>query len=147
MSKTVLQLANEIGIPKQRLYRYIKNHITDVHQIDGVMYIDDAVESLIKSQLLKDNTSSDVHHEAHHDAVTDAVVEMLRKELEVKNEQIKSLNERLAETTAALLTAQQTAQVAQALHAGTIRQQIGDSEGEPTEPKKSGFFDRFWRKQ
>ena len=47
---------------------------------------------------------------------------MLQKELEIKNEQIKELNERLSECSAALMVAQQTAQAAQALHAGTIQQ-------------------------
>lgn len=53
-----------------------------------------------------------------------AVIEMLRKELETKNKQIEDLNARLAEVSSALVMAQQTAQAAQALHAGTIQQQF-----------------------
>ena len=49
---------------------------------------------------------------------------MLRKELEIKNKQIEDLNARLAEVSSALVMAQQTAQAAQALHAGTIQQQF-----------------------
>lgn len=54
---------------------------------------------------------------------------MLQKELDRKNEQlavkdkqIEELNARLAEVSLALVAAQQTAQAAQALHAGTIQQ-------------------------
>ena len=50
--------------------------------------------------------------------------ETLQKELEIKNKQIEDLNNRLLEITSALVTAQETAKVAQALHAGTIQQQI-----------------------
>lgn len=50
---------------------------------------------------------------------------MLWKELEAKkNKQIEDLNARLAEVSSALVMAQQTAQAAQALHAGTIQQQF-----------------------
>lgn len=49
---------------------------------------------------------------------------MLRKELETKNKQIEDLNARLAEVSSALVMAQQTAQAAQALYAGTIQQQF-----------------------
>jgi hypothetical protein len=49
---------------------------------------------------------------------------MLQTELEIKNKQIESLNARLAETTSALLAAQETANVEQALHAGAIKNQL-----------------------
>ena len=49
---------------------------------------------------------------------------MLWKELETKNKQIEDLNARLVEASSALVMAQQTAQAAKALHAGTIQQQF-----------------------
>lgn len=55
----------------------------------------------------------------------------------------------LAEVSSALVAAQQTAQAAQALHAGTIQQQItsgaDQSEGSGDEPKKQGWFSRLFR--
>ena len=84
---------------------------------------------------------------------------MLQKELDRKNEQlavkdkqIEELNARLSECSAALVAAQQTAQAAQALHAGTIRQQITDGEmgkdihrGEVEISKeKRNWFKRFF---
>ena len=84
------------------------------------------------------------------------LISMLQKELDRKNEllavkdkQIEKLNARLAEVSSALVAAQQTAQVAQALHAGTIQQQLTSgtdpSEGSGDNPKKQGWFSRLFR--
>ena len=77
------------------------------------------------------NCINEAHQNRINDTVSDAVIELLREELNQKNEQIQQLNNRLAETTAALVTAQQTiqtvqqtTQTAQALHVGTIQQQL-----------------------
>ena len=121
------------------------------------MYYDEAAETLIKQGFLDETASSEAHHEAHqnriNEAVFDAVIEMLQKELEIKNEQIRELNERLSECSAALLAAQQTAQAAQALHAGTIQQQLteGAADLEQEQPQadvasgeKKGWFIRLF---
>ncbi|MDA6260100.1 hypothetical protein OSJ98_26440, partial [Escherichia coli] len=46
------------------------------------------------------------------------------EQLAVKDKQIEELNARLAEVSSALVTAQQTAAAAHALHAGTMHQQL-----------------------
>ena len=71
------------------------------------------------------------------------------EQLAVKDEQIRELNARLAEVSSALVTAQQTAQAAQALHAGTIRQQLtsGDAAEEPEETpteERRGWLHRLF---
>jgi len=73
------------------------------------------------------------------------------EQLAVKDKQIEELNERLAEVSSALVAAQQTAQAAQALHAGTIQQQIlvGEAEadqkqGETKTGQKKGWFGRLF---
>ena len=165
MAKTIKEIADELGVDKQKVYRFIKqNHINEAlheaHQRSGVKYYDEAAETLIKQGFSVEITSSEAHHEAlqNHinEAVCDTVIDMLRKELEVKNEQlsvkdkqIEELNARLAEVAAALVAAQQTAQAAQALHAGTIQQQLASGEVEPevhqqkTEEKK-GWLSRLF---
>ena len=104
--KTIREIANELGVDKQKVYRFIKqNHINEAHhealQRSGVKYYDEAAETLIKQGFSDETASSEAHHEAHqnriNEAVFDAVIEMLQKELEIKNEQIKELNERLSE--------------------------------------------------
>lgn len=49
MAKTIRQIADELGVSKQRVYRFIKqNCINEAHQRNGVMYYDDAAETRIK---------------------------------------------------------------------------------------------------
>ena len=70
-------------------------------------------------------------------AVLQATINTLQGQLSVKDQQIEELNARLAEVSSALLAAQQTAAAAQALHAGTIQQQIltGDAGADKLEPE------------
>lgn len=150
--KTIKQIADEIGVDKQKVYRYIKkNHISEVHQEahqeSGVKWYDEAAETLIKQGFSNNSTSNEAHHEVHqnhiNEAVNDALIEMLKKELEVKNKQIQELNARLAESNAALVAAQQTAATAQALHAGTMQQQLTS---ESSTPKIKKTFWSRWKK-
>lgn len=165
MAKTIKEIADELGVDKQKVYRFIKqNHINEVlheaHQRSGVKYYDEAAETLIKQGFSAKTVSSEAHHEVlqNHinEAVCDTVIDMLRKELETKNQQlsvkdkqIEDLNARLSEVSAALVAAQQTAQAAQALHAGTIQQQLTNGEVDPTvhqqeTEKKRGWFSRLF---
>ena len=166
MPKTIKEIADELGVEKQKVYRYIKQHrisevhheaLHEAHQRSGAKYYDEAAETLIKQGFSSQTASSEAHHEVHHEAhqnrineaVNEAVIDMLRQELEIKNEQIRELNARLAEVSSALVTAQQTAQAAQALHAGTIRQQLtsGDAAEEPEEPpaeERRGWLHRLF---
>lgn len=70
------------------------------------------------------------------------------EQLAVKDKQIEELNARLAEISSALVAAQQTAQAAQALHAGTIQQQLtsGDVTEQSVEPpveERNGWLHRI----
>ena len=73
---------------------------------------------------------------------------------QVKDVQIRELNARLAECSTALLAAQETARAAQALHAGTIQQQLSDGEDrvaasvpeEQAAPNKRRWFNRIFRR-
>lgn len=101
MAKTIKQIADEIGLDKQKVYRFIKkNHINKAHQKSGVMYYDEAVESLIKSHFSKITASNEAHQTTSNDAVIDVLMkqsETLKNELEIKNKQIDELNKRLEE--------------------------------------------------
>lgn len=89
MSKTIKQIADELNIDKQKVYRFIKrNHITEAHQINGVMYYDEAAESKINKGLFKEITSSDVPQkhitDVVNDTVNETIISMLQKELDKK---------------------------------------------------------------
>lgn len=107
---TIKQIADEIGISKQTVYRFIqRNHINDAHQRNGVKHYDETVKLLITSHFKKNTTSSEAHQSTSNDVVNETLIEILKKELEIKNEQIKELNARLAE-------AHQMAHQSQQLH-------------------------------
>lgn len=130
--KTLKQIADENGLDKQAVYRFVKKAgiegatSRDVHQKQKnrlPLLYNDVAESLILSHFNEKATSSDLHQRYINDAAFDvafnAVIDTLKSELEAKNRQIESL-------TAALNLAQQTAAAAQALHAGTMKHLTGD---------------------
>ena len=127
MAKTIKEIADELGVDKQKVYRFIKkSHINEAHH--------EALQNRI--------------NEAVFDTVSETLIDMLRKELEIQNEQIRDLNARLAESNAALVAAQQTAQAAQALHAGTIQQQLTAESAEQEDPpeERKNWLHRIFRK-
>lgn len=153
MAKTIKQIADEIGLDKQKVYRFIKkNHINEVHQKNGVMYYDEAVESLIKSHFSKITISSEAHQTTSNDAVIDVLMkqsEILKNELEIKNKQIDELNKRLEENQRLLDQQQQL----QAIAENKIK--LLEQKETPPEPvngstsveTKKGFFDRLFNRK
>ena len=155
--KTIRQIADEIGVSKQAVYKRYKGKLHTVcapytHTEQGVLYLSEQAETLIKQDFLKDDRSNGAHtEEAGVVAVLQATIDTLQGQLEVKDRQIEELNARLAEVSAALLAAQQTAAAAQALHAGTIQQQLltgeagADQQGQEPEQKR-GWFSKLFGK-
>ena len=161
--KTIRQIADEIGVSKQAVYKRYKGKLHTVcapyaHTEQGVLYLSEQAETLIKQDFLKDDRSKGAHtersigavpeqsQEAGVVAVLQATIDMLQGQLAVKDRQIEELNARLAEVSSALLAAQQTAATAQALHAGTIKQQLSDGSGADQEERKQSWISRLFRK-
>jgi Predicted transcriptional regulator len=144
--KTIKQIADEIGVSKTA----VRKHLTDevktkfAETVSGTIYINDAGEMLIKSAFEQNVPQTKFAGVSANQFVeVSTLVSMLQGELEIKNEQIRELNNRLAESNAALVAAQQTAQAAQMLHAGTIQKQLTGGEPPDGEEKKKGFFGLF----
>lgn len=161
--KTIRQIADEIGVSKQAVYKRYKGKLHTVcapyaHTEQGVLYLSEQAETLIKQDFLKDDRSNGAHtersigavpeqsQEAGVVAVLQVTIDMLQGQLAVKDRQIEELNARLAEVSSALLAAQQTAATAQALHAGTIKQQLSDGSGADQEERKQSWISRLFRK-
>lgn len=149
---TVKEIADKIGISKQRVYRYIKKEcINEAHQKNGVMYYDDTAQTLIKGHFSDKECITDTHQNCIGDTVNDTLIEMLKEELNIKNKQIDELNLRLAESNAALVSAQQTAQAEQALHAGTLQKQLNGGKDDFTDkkvsPQKKSIFAKMFKKK
>lgn len=170
--KTIRQIADEIGVSKQAVYKRYKGKLHTVcapyaHTEQGVLYLSEQAETLIKQDFLKDDRSNGVHTDTHTErsigavqeqsqeasvvAVLQATIDTLQGQLTVKDRQIEELNARLAEVSSALLAAQQTAAAAQALHAGTIQQQfltdgVGvDRQGQELSEKRK-WYQRIFRR-
>ena len=117
--KTLKQMADELGVSKQRLYRFVKQEgISEVHQENKTMYYDETAEKAIRNAFENSDTrydTADVNHDApidtgevhqknsdvYHDVLLETqkhnekIIEMLQlthqKELESRDEQIRQL--------------------------------------------------------
>jgi len=151
--KTIRQIADEIGVSKTAVNKQIANLglRSGLRKNGNQFAIDEHQEALIKqafsekSQTEIENQSQTKTQTENHEVgdlvcVLQATIDTLQGQLEVKDRQIAKLTE-------ALVAAQQTAAAAQALHAGTIQQQLitgeaGTDQQEP-EQKKSWFSKIF----
>ena len=141
MNKTIKQIADDLQVDKQKVYRYIKAHhinevLRDVHQKNNVKYYDEAAQAQIKKAFAAKTTShqttskstSEAHHEALNEALLDTI-EMLKEELKIKNQQIEKMH--------VLLDQEQKLRV-------VAEDMIRALEDKQEEPKKRFF--QFWRK-
>ena len=182
MAKTIKEIADELGVSKTAVSKQIANLglRSSLRKNGNQFAIENQQEKLIKMAFLKnkqrekvnENSVSDEQSQtksqttnanqsqtANHEVcglvcVLQTTVDTLQAQLAVKDVQIRELNARLAECSTALLAAQETARAAQALHAGTIQQQLSDGEDhaaasvleKQTAPNKQRWFSRFfWR--
>ena len=151
--KTIRQIADEIGVSKTA----VSKQIADLGLRSGLrkngnqFAIDERQETLIKQAFLEksqteiENQTQTKSQTENHEVsdlvcVLQATIDTLQGQLEVKDRQIEKLTE-------ALIAAQQTAAAAQALHAGTIQQQLvtGDARADQQE-QGSKLSKRWWRR-
>ena len=137
--KTIRQIADEIGVSKTAVNKQIANLglRSGLRKNGNQFAIDEQQEALIKqafsekSQTEIENQTQTKSQTENHEVsdlvcVLQATIDTLQGQLEVKDRQIAKLTE-------ALVAAQQTAAAAQALHAGTMKQQLlaGGNGAEP----------------
>ncbi len=155
--KTIRQIADEIGVSKTAVNKQIANLglRSSLRKNGNQFAIDESQETLIKqaffekSQTEIANQSQTKSQTENHEVsdlvcVLKATIDTLQGQLEVKDRQIERLTE-------ALTVAQQTAAAAQALHAGTIQQQITEGNEQECHATKSahnmGVFNKLFRKK
>ena len=156
MAGVITEIAAECGVSEQAVRAWCRrNHVAK--DAKGSFAISESQKTAIYQHYLgveRNHVSQPA--KASCETSESVLLAMLQGELDrkseqlaVKDKQIEELNARLAEVSSALVTAQQTAQAAQALHAGTIRQQLtyGDAAEEP-EPsptaKREGWLHRLF---
>ena len=151
--KTIRQIADEIGVSKTAVSKQIANLglRSGLRKNGNQFAIDEHQEALIKQAFseksqteIENQTQTKTQTENHEVSdlvcVLQATIDTLQGQLEVKDRQIEKLTE-------ALIAAQQTAAAAQALHAGTIQQQLvtGDARADQQE-QGSKLSKRWWRR-
>ena len=177
MAKTIKEIADELGVSKTAVSKQIANLglRSSLRKNGNQFAIENQQEKLIKmafrknkqreiagenlvsdeqSQTTNANQSQTENHEVCDlVSVLQTTVDTPQEQLSVKDQQIRELNARLAECSTALLAAQETARAAQALHAGTIQQQLSDGEDyaasvpdEQAAPNNRRWFSRFFRR-
>ena len=147
--KTIRQIADEIGVSKTAVNKQIANLglRSGLRKNGNQFAIDEHQEALIKEAFseksqteIENQTQTENHEVSDLVCVLQATIDTLQGQLEVKDRQIEKLTE-------ALIAAQQTAAAAQALHAGTIQQQLvtGDARADQQE-QGSKLSKRWWRR-
>jgi len=152
--KTIKQLADEIGVSKQAVYKRIKKEplSTSLHgllstvdsrltvSVDGEILIKQAFQEIAVNQscqlvdglVVESTTTVDRLVDSEITVLLKKNIEILQTQLETKDNQIESLSKQLQELTSALVLAQQNAIAAQALHAGTMKHIASDKENKPS---------------
>lgn len=153
--KTVRQLADEIGVSKQAVWKKIKKEplSTDLQEFTTTsgrtVYVNEQGEMLVKTafmqifdvQTVDEVDAVDVNQDNQNDNERQRVDDMfllLQGELESKNRliesqsrQLENKDKQIGELTAALENTTASLHAAQALHAGTMHKQLGAGAGDP----------------
>lgn len=159
MAKTIKQIADFLNCPKIKVYRYIKfNRIKETFIEGNTMYFDETIVDAIVQAFREHETVENVSETYHETVETyhDTMIETLLKQLEIKDEQLSVKDQQLLEKdkqieqlTLTLHASQETQNqlatslnTAQALHAGTIQQNLIEDTKE-----QKGFFSKVFGKK
>lgn len=154
--KTIRQIADEIGVSKTAVNKQIANLglRSGLRKNGNQFAIDEQQEALIKQAFseksqteIENQTQTENHEVSDLVCVLQATIDTLQGQLEVKDRQIEQQAQTITRLTDALAAAQQTAVAAQALHAGTIQQQLVAGEGEELQQKRETVPRRSWWKR
>jgi AcrR family transcriptional regulator len=149
--KTIRQIADEIGVSKTAVSKQIENLglRSSLRKNGNQFAIDEHQEALIK-QAFFEKTQTENREVGDLVCVLQATIDTLQGQLEVKDRQIEQQAQTITRLTDALAAAQQTAAAAQALHAGTIQQQLltgeaGADQQDQAPEQKRGWFSKLFR--
>ena len=154
--KTIKQIADEIGVSKTAVRKKIGNLglQSSLRKNGNQFAIDEEQESLIKSEFLQNETQTKIANQVCEkleslQLVSD-LVSTLKEQLQEKDKQIQQQQQSIKELTAALENTTNSLKAAQALHAGTMQQQLlvssAEEDGkkaEPTVSEKKWY--EFWK--
>lgn len=129
---TVSELAHRLGVSRQAVYNRLTKDLSKfVKVVDNKKVLDIAVLEYLGVNEVDKNMSNEV----------DKIVNVLTAELEIKNEQIRSLQEQVTQLTEALQNTTSSLMAAQALHASSVKQLADGSQS------KNKFWSKFRKKK
>ena len=160
--KTIKQIADEIGVSKQAIYKRIKKEplstklSTNLSTVDGRLTVSVDGENLIKqvfepmainqscqpvdSLVDESPTKVDGATTLVDSLFNEKIIDILQKNIETLQSQLEIKDKQIDDLSSALVLSQQTAAAAQALHAGTMNHLTISDE------KKPGILSRLFRK-
>lgn len=140
MMRSMKQIADSLGVDKQRVYRFIKkNNIAGVRQDSGMMMYDEAAESAIVQGVSGFDEADQNGSKADRSTSNEAVIAALLLQLEIKDKQI-------ADLIADKEFLKQQAQAAQFLHAADKIPMLVEGQSEAPN-KKPGLLDRIFKRR
>lgn len=151
--KTIKQIADEIGVSKTAVRKKIENLglQSSLRKNGNQFAIDEEQERLIKSAFLQNETQTEnanlVCDKSESLQLVSDVVSILQEQLREKDRQLEKQQQSIKELTAALENTTASLKAAQALHAGTMQQNLlaEKEEAEAIENEKQKKWYEFWR--
>ena len=153
---TVQEFAESAGKSKQAVYKALNNKLKPfVQLVDGKKMIHSKALHEIYGVEVEQPDNQPLNNQGQP---MNALIAMLQRELDAKNEQISAQQRQLEakdrqieQLTSALDHTTSSLQAAQALHAGTMQQQLqapesAESEETTGQEKKKGWFSRWCKK-
>lgn len=151
---TVQQFADAAGITKQAVYKALNNKLKPYIQlVDGKKMLQNRALREVYGVEVDQRESQPLNNQSQP---LEAVIAMLQRELEIKNGQIEALQRQNEQLTSALENTTSSLQAAQALHAGTMQQQLSAPEEQVEEEisfteqkkmKKRNLWERIFNKE
>ena len=162
--KTIKQIADELNVSKQAVYKRYKGKLyTEVHPYthtdNGTVYIDEQGENIIKQDFLKDRpetTGADTEHiqgysGADKEYIPTQILDTLNKTIELLQNQLEEKDNHIKELTRLLDQSQQ-------LQGGTIQRltepkkeepgadavEVSPEQDQEEKPTKKGIFKKLF---
>lgn len=142
MSMTIKQLADELGVSKTAVRKYLTQEFRERYVTTsetGAILVSDEGANQLKSFRKPPQTTANQLSETPETPVSDDVLRVLTAQLDAKDRQIAAQQEQIAQLTAALENTTESLKAAQALHAGTLQKQLALGDG-------SRKWWQFWKK-
>ena len=135
---SVSEFAKRAGVSPQAIYKRLSTDLsTELKVVDNQKMLKISALSRFGLNLVDNQVVNQPQGKTNQNgALEQGVLDLLRAELEAKNQQLQEKDKQIASLTAALENTTQALNAAQALHAGTMQQQLspGSDQSQELEP-------------